>query len=362
MYMYNIKQVTKTLDLSEIKKLHTIKQNLFFLGYMCIVFVILMNASEIHALELVPIELPEFGSNGVINGVGPGLRFIPSSSSSSSCDDCIPPTLGQNTEGEQILQDGFSFNYNVVDVQFFHTEFPLIITSTNQTNTITLKIYENNGIDNIFLVQFGFGISEIGSPLSTAETLVEVWFEPTDTQIKEIVIKDEHNLIDDTSISISTQDVSCGQNNSLHCLEVVMNYAYLDSPIFDVFAISLSDQSRNTVIHYFNDGIRVEGESMNLPNMITVPAAFSGNGLYPQQKGLVELVQIDKKMNLWNDTFGYVWQGNEQKIQVISDIPFESKVKKNTLHDAIQLEIEKAEHILISYFHMDSSAYGFRYD
>ncbi len=118
--------------------------------------------------------------------------------------------------------------------------------------------------------------------------------------------------------------------------------------------VSISDQSRNTITNYFNYGVHVEGESLNSPTMIKVPSSLAGNHLYPQKRGLVELEQIDRKAQLWKDIFGYIWQENGQKYHVISDIKFEPKLQKDTLNDAMQSEIKKAQKIISSYLRLDS--------
>jgi len=45
------------------------------------------------------------------------------------------------------------------------------------------------------------------------------------------------------------------------------------------------------------------------------------NILYPQQRGLIELTQIDRGEQLWMDPYGYVWQGDDSKMVLTSVIP-----------------------------------------
>jgi len=80
---------------------------------------------------------------------------VPVIRGSGGCNDCTPPTFGKNNHGVLLVSQGFTFNGNSTDVTDYHTPFPLITVVTNQTNTVTVKVYENNGVSYIQLIQFG---------------------------------------------------------------------------------------------------------------------------------------------------------------------------------------------------------------
>jgi len=223
----------------------------------------------------------------------------------SGCSgDCTPPTIGVDRTGDRKVSDGFSYNYNTVDVDYFHTEFPLITTQVGEQNTVTTKVYENTGPNNLSLVQFGIGIPEIGSPLNDAEVIVEVWLESGGINVEEIVITDPLNLVDNDSVSASTSLTHCttgdAENN---CVEMTLHYTYREAPIYNVMLVQPMDKSRHTESTYLNDGIAVQGNSLNPPK---TERALAG------QSGIIQMMtQTDRKNNLWVDEYGYMWTQNQ---------------------------------------------------
>ena len=210
----------------------------------------------------------------------PGLNIqetAESSSQSNFCGDCIPPTLGMDKNNKQIVKNGFGFNGNKTNVSYFYTPYPLIQTNVNQTNTITLKIYENQGIGNIWLAQVGLGVPEVGSPINSAEALVEIYFDVFSANIQRVEIKEKYNIIENSSVEIKTQQILCNDENQLQCLEISMDYRYRESPIFNMVMTSISDKSRNTNNNYFNEGIQVKGESLNSPHTIEINSGHANN-------------------------------------------------------------------------------------
>ena len=227
--------------------------------------------------------------------------------SNGGCSDCTPPTFGKDKAGVQIVSGGFAFNNLVpVDVTDFHTDFPLITVVTNQVNSATVKVYENQGVNNIAMVQFGLGMPEVGSPLEDAQALVEISLAQGD--IDKIELIDSDNLVDITDISYRL--VECIPGNFYECLELSMQYVYRDQPKYNVMAINAIDTSRNSKTNYMNDGILVIGESANKPLVQEVSVYQTGKN-YPQRAGTVTLTLVDYKTDLWQDEYGYMWSTNK---------------------------------------------------
>ncbi len=243
------------------------------------------------------------------------FEIIEERSNNSSCGDCTPPTFGINKNNLMLVNNGFTYNGNSIDVTDYHTLFPLITVVTNQTNTVSVKVYENRGINNISNVQFGMGMPEVGSPLNDAQTLIEVWLD--DGMIEKIVPLDENNLV--TITNVTTDIVSCGYTPA-DCLQVTVDYIYRDQPKYNVMAINSMDGSRNSQTNYMNDGVLVTGQSMNAPLTQDVTVSKAGM-LYPQRDGTVELSLVDYKNDLWQDPFGYMWTTNQYGPYLIDDIP-----------------------------------------
>ena len=166
-----------------------------------------------------------------------------------------------NQNYAMIVENGFTYNGESVDVTDYHTDFPLITVVTNATNTATLKVFENNGVNNIRLVQFGMGMPELGSSLENAQTLVEVWL--VGTEIEKIVQTDKNNLVD--IIHATSSVVDCMTDDVRDCLQVSIQYIYRDQPKYNIMAINAMDIPRNPNTNYLNDGVLVMGESLNEP-------------------------------------------------------------------------------------------------
>ena len=237
-----------------------------------------------------------------------GLSF---GGNGSGCDgDCSPPTMGIDRRGIKQVDNGFSYNDNFINVEQFHTPYPLITTQTGQSNTITAKVYENRGPHNIKLVQFGLGIPEVGSPLNDAEVIVEVWLESnlsdvdTPPSVQELLIRDSANLIESDSVLADTKLTECinGSADTDGCLEVSLHYVYREAPMYNVVLAMPMDLARNSEHNYFNDGITVAGQSLNPPKTEIVALG---------QSGTIQVVtQIDKKGDLWVDEQGHQWTKN----------------------------------------------------
>jgi len=236
--------------------------------------------------------------------------------SGSDCADCVPPTFGKNKDGKLLVSQGFIFNGNPTDVTDFHTPFPLITVITNQTNTVTVKVYENSGVSYIDLIQLGLGMPEVGSPLNDAQVLLEFWID--NTEIYKIVKVDKNNLVD--VVNATTTLVGCLNDNGENCLELSVKYIYRDQPKYNIMAINAVDFKRNTWNNYMNEGIEVVGESLNDPLLQQVIAS-KGGVFYPQKAGEATLTLSDYKTDMWTDEYGYVWSTNEHGPYLVDIIP-----------------------------------------
>jgi len=247
---------------------------------------------------------------------------IISSKSSGGCGDCIPPTFGKNKSGKLLVSEGFIFNGNAIDVTGYHTEFPLITVITNQTNTVTVKMYENNGVNNIRLAQFGMGMPEVGSPLNDAQTLLEIWI--IGAEIEGIKKIEKYNLVD--ILNATAKIVDCGYVGSDNCLQITFEYVYRDQPKYNIMAINAMDNSRNGQTNYINDGILVIGKTLNEPLEQNVSVSNAG-AHYPQNRGTTLLSLVDYKTDMWQDGYGYMWSANNYGPYLVDKVPIPKKVQ-----------------------------------
>jgi len=220
------------------------------------------------------------------------------------CNDCTPPTLGLDKNFIRLVDNGFSYNGNSIQVEKWHTPFPLINATVGEMNTVEIIIYENQGVNNIKLVQFGLGATEIGQPLNDLEVLIEVWLDINNNNfaIEEIVINDEDNLIESSSVSAVADVVKCmSDSNTKVCLKVTLQYSYREATINNVMLVNAADKYRNSQNFYFNEGINVLGESLNEP-----PTYILQNKRGSQQTEdlTLTLTRTDKVNNIWTDNYG----------------------------------------------------------
>ena len=223
-----------------------------------------------------------------------------------SCTDCISPTLGLNTYYKRVVDNGFSYNGNSVQVERWHTPFPLINATVGETNTVEIVVYENGGIHNMELVQFGLGGMEIGQSLSTLEVLIEVWFETFGNNheigIEKVVINDKDNLIENSTVVAVASIVKCAIDlHDQNCIKVTLEYSYREPTLNNMLVVNVRDKPGNSQNFYFNDGIQVVGESLNEPPTYQL---FNKKVKQQTEDLYLTLTRTDIINNTWIDKYG----------------------------------------------------------
>ena len=114
--------------------------------------------------------------------------------------------------------------------------------------------------------------------------------------------------VDNLEVSVWRGDASAETNcndgeNSPTCILFTMEHMFREAPLANIVGISVSDKTRNGVHFYFNDGIEVEGESLNPPATATVPQ-------HTRSGGIIQLTQIDRGDDIWIDENENIWTKN----------------------------------------------------
>lgn len=232
--------------------------------------------------------------------------------------DGQPPTMGLAPNGNRVVQGGFTYNGQTVDVLGGHTPFPLITAIVGEENKVTVKIYESTGINGLRLVQFVLGLQAVGDPIDQAEVIIAIWIQYGGSEITEIKITDVNGLIDRDSIKVETEMVNCRTDANTQCAAITLYHTFLEAPIHHVMSVMVMDIYRYSVTNSFNHGIMVVGESLNPPD---IAYAHIPSPHYPQERGLIELTNTDRGEKLWIDQYGFVWHGDDSKMVLISEIP-----------------------------------------
>jgi len=210
--------------------------------------------------------------------------------------DTTPPTLGINKRGINMVENGFSFNGHTVNVDHYHTDFPLTPTLVGFPNTVEMKIYENGGLSKINRVQFGLGVKETGDPLSTSEVIILINLHYNGTSLESIGYEGNTKLLVLNKTNVDLSIVKCKADSFAECLLVSLTYTYREGPRYPMLVVSTMDDSRNSWNFYINDGVKVIG-SMNprATTEIFVKNVKQDPGEY------LTLTQIDKLNDIWQD-------------------------------------------------------------
>ena len=249
---------------------------------------------------------PGTGTGGPITRPGLVLNFIAALLGGGGTKSA-PPTLGLDKNLNRIVDEGFSFNGNPVDVQQFYTPYPLITTEVGNLNTIRLKIYENNGPDNIAHVGLSYGLGK-GETFNEGRATIE--YDKTFDGIESVTLFDPNNVLG--SVNVTTAEISCSVHNNAKCLEVTFDHIFRESLEYNMVATNIWDFQRNGWQNYFNHGIQIEGESMNPPEQYS--GIYKGHIHSLTETG--KNTAIDDDRNSW--TFDKTWNRDYIK-PVIAD-------------------------------------------
>lgn len=221
---------------------------------------------------------------------------IPTSKGSSGCSDCKAPIISFPT-----IQNGFIINGNSTDVSNSRiTDFPVEI-KIGEPTTFLVKVFENRGIDNIYLIKLGFGISNPVLPISEAESIIEII--PDNTLVKSLKIFDESKLFLKNSTSIILEETACNTANNLKCLQLNFTTTFAEIPDTDMLMIIVSDKNNrsSSVI----SGLTVEGDALNKQSTIQIYnryTATSTDGFF------IDLTMVDKVNEMWIDDKDRLWK------------------------------------------------------
>jgi hypothetical protein len=233
-----------------------------------------------------------------------------------SSGSMVPPTLGLDMNQKRIVDGGFSFNGNPVDVEQFYTPYPLITTPVGQNNTVKLKIYENRGPDNITHVGLSYGLGK-GEIFNEGRATIE--YDRTFDGIESVTIFDPKHVLG--SVNVTTATTSCSILSNDICLEVTFDHIFRESLDYNMVATNIWDFQRNGYQNYFNHGIHIVGESMNPPEEYS--GIYHGHIYHLTETG--PNTATDDDGNTW--TFDKIWNRDYIKpINVDSDILNPTKI------------------------------------
>ncbi len=233
------------------------------------------------------------------------LLYPITTSDSGGCDDCIDPTF-YYSQNKNIVKDGFRYNDFSTNVTGnLHTDIPLLFTYTNNTNFLTLKVYDNFGTSAIKWIDVAFGSSGQHASFDAAEVRVEAEF--SNNKIIDFdVFPEGQDLIHFGNATSSIVD--CGYFGTANCLQITIPHKFNDELVYRGIVIIAEDQSGNKKSHYLNDGIQILGESLNVPPTDKI---FIQKYLGGPQSEWVDILRIDRVDNVWISEDGIEFKGTD---------------------------------------------------
>jgi len=223
--------------------------------------------------------------------------------------DCSPPTLGVDEQFNRVVENGFTYNGNTINVERYFTPYPLITVDVGKQNKAVFKIYDGSGPDNIRHFDFAFGL-DIGQVLGTSNAMI-VWNKSTDGT-ETVTLVDPHNALE--NVRVLTSEGKCKADSTTNgCLIVTVFHTFRESLDFDMVGTNVWDYSRNAWQNFYNHGIHIEGQSLNPPDEYV--GIYKGNLIH-----LIETAKntaVDTDGNTW--TFDNTWIKDYISIGKIDD-------------------------------------------
>ena len=215
------------------------------------------------------------------------------------------PTLGSDRYGNNYVDNGFTFNDFVTNVENFKTHMPLQTLQVGELNTVVLKIYDNGGADKIEHVEIAFGLDSKEYASQSDNKII--WTQNFRGE-QSIIENDSDNLLMDVS--------AAGESNG-KILEVTFNFAFREPMDKSKIGVVVWDQDKRSRTIYFNEGIEVVGESLNPPEIISI---IDEKG-YPVRITMTGKSEgIDEDGNIW--THNSPW--TKQKMSVDKTLAHEN--------------------------------------
>ncbi len=213
--------------------------------------------------------------------------------------DCEPPTLGVNDYGKRVVDNGFTYNGNPIDVEYYFTPYPLMTVNVADENVAEFKIYDNLGPDNIKHFELAFGLGKGGS-ISQNQAIIK-WDKQMIGEVTNVV--DPDNILE--NVRVDTTKGKCKADSDRNdCLIVTVAHTFRGVPDFNIVGTQVWDERVNSWQNFYNHGIEVIGESLNPTKEIVV---LDHDGIRHTLSLLDKTTGIDENGTEWNLINGF-WQ------------------------------------------------------
>jgi len=239
---------------------------------------VLVTSSEDYALTIINIEpLVVSSSTNKTGGDSDGKH------KTKPTFGIDPKTYTQRVEDGLII-NGESFTVN----DNFWTHIPMQNLTIGESQNFTAKVYAQNELK---VLEFVFGITEVGKWYES-DAAVTFHFD-YQALFEKVVITDKKDILDTKKFGFSIKKVPCRTDEvTTNCKQVSMELSFNESPTGKVLGLQAIDHERRTNVLYFNDGINLEGKSLN-------PAPTEQIISKIKYKGLQTIQRVDKINDIW---------------------------------------------------------------
>ena len=239
----------------------------------------------------------------VANGQGP-----PSFQASSPTGGLQPPTMGITRHGLVLVEEGFSYNGNPVDVHLVNTDYPLVTTNVGEENVAKLKIYSPRGIERLQHAAIAFGLDK---QQIFAESNVVIEWDRLHNGEETLTVIDPGNYLD--NVRVVTSEGVCRTSANDLCLIIEFYHTFRQPLDYNIIGTYIWDDIRSGWQNFYNDGVEIIGDSLNPPAVHQV--VYKGRQIQITESG--KNIALDEEGNLW--TFDKSWKMEYQPRVKIDD-------------------------------------------
>ena len=238
----------------------------------------------------------------------PGLTF---DNGGGSNEWKTKPTFGLSWENNLPFVDGgFTLNGYALDItDNWHTDFVSINGVIGDENNAKIKVYAPKELSTVIL---SLGVPEVGK-VNDAETNIIVSILPNYTgtisyTITEIIHEQKESLVDENKTTATLSKSLCNDSDTIQkCYTVDINFVILAPLKSDPLAITAIDTKHRYTTTYINNGLTFAGDSMLEP--ATAQLVVKRGNQYDAET--IDLIQQDRRHNLWEDQYGNIWTQND---------------------------------------------------
>ncbi len=220
------------------------------------------------------------------------------------------PTFGVSPQtGGQMVSCGYSMDGICRDVLDYHVDYRRESIQTDTKHDFTLRAHSAAGVQQF---QIGFGVPGVGSPIGDAEAVLTVelgrdYTADSTYEILDAVYTDPNDVIGEAALGVEL--VGCmSPADPTRCVELsIEGLLFREQMYHEPFVIYVMDVQRWSAQNYMNDGLLVQGDSMN-------PVPLDTAGIYKRgqqyEAAVIQLERTDKLADLWADQWGNEWARN----------------------------------------------------